>query len=440
MTYEFIFNIGAGGFGTVDRVKGPDGLAYARKTLVVPPHLTKDIVTPRFEREVKFQSAINHPNVARIIDHDLIVEPPYFIMHVAECSLEDEMNLDRTVGGQPNNALFHILSGLEEIHRLGYLHRDLKPGNVLKFKEQTNSNSWYALSDFGLMAVGEDASSTLTPSGIGGGTQRYQAPECAINFKRATQRSDIYSYGALLHDIFAPNPKRLPHERLTAPGAIGPVIEKCTEKNPHRRFQNVGQLREALFTALTNYQFIAGSSEELKVVGYLTNEVKLPNEEEWDYVFDFIDEIGEISQASRNVFQALRLEHIQQLSVEAPDLLTALGRMFGSHCRKLSFNFDFCDILANKAQLFYNLGDISLKAEMAIAMLILGLDHNRWFVERTFLRMAGPEISDELALRIIMEMSVLNIDFKSQFARMKSSISVDESQLHGRLQLAAMGI
>lgn len=395
-------------------------------------------MAPRFEREVKFQRAINHPHVVQIIDHDLSVEPPYFIMYLANCSLKDEMDADRTLGGNPNNALFHILNGLEEIHRLGYLHRDLKPGNVLKFSNG-NGQEWYALSDFGLMAVGEDASSTLTPSGIGGGTQAYQAPECAINFKRATARSDIYSFGAILHDIFAGNPKRLPHEKLTAPGAIGPVIEKCTEKNPHRRYQNVGQLREALFSALSNYQFIPSSGEEAKVVALLSDEVSLPRESDWDFIFDYLDELGEISAQSRNVFQALRLDHIDQLNIESPDLLSALGKMFATHCRSLSFNFDYCDVLANKAQAFYICGDLSLKAEIAIAMMVLGIDHNRWFVERVFLSMVGPDISDELSSRLLTEMSVLNIDFAEQFRRMKLSISCNENQLHERLRVAAAG-
>lgn len=438
MTYEFLEKIGAGGFGTVDRVKGTDGYAYARKSLVVPPQLTKEVVTPRFEREVKFQSAINHPHVVRIVAHDLAADPPYFIMHIADCSLLDEMLVDRTLGGNPNTALFHILNGLEEIHRLGYLHRDLKPGNVLRFT--TGSTTYYALSDFGLMAVGEEASTTLTMSGIGGGTQAYQAPECAINFKRATERSDIYSFGAILHDIFAPITKRLPHDELTAPGAIGPVIEKCTKKNPHRRYLNVGQLREALYAALSNYQFVPGSSEEAKVHGLLNDTSNLPTEAEWDSIFDFLDETGETSQASRDVFNALRLEHIKQLSEEAPDLLAALGRMFAVHCRKLSFNFEYCDVLANKAEQFYALGDMSLKAEMAIAMLVMGLDHNRWFVERVFLRMVNPAISDELAGRISTELSVLHIDFNEQFARMKNSINCNENMLHPVLQNLAFGI
>ena len=379
MAYHFVKERGKGGFGVVDEVRHDDGRFFARKTLQVPPHLDPTQVKPRFEREAKYQRAIQHNHVVPIYDFDLSANPPWFIMPLAECSLFDEMMADRHLGGEPQTILFHILAGLEEIHRLGYCHRDLKPHNVLRFNAQ-GGVALYALSDFGLMAVGEDASSTLTPSGIGGGTPAYQAPECALNFKRATARSDIYSFGALLHDIFAPNPKRLPHEELTAPGAIGPVIEKCTKRNAYRRYEDVQQLRDALFDALSEYQFSFQSDEEQKVVELLTNEAVLPNTDQWDAIFDFLDSTLDTDRAKRNVFLALRREHIQQLSTEDPDLMTALGKMYADHCRTGTFVFDYCDILAAKAQEFYDRGETGLRADIAVAMLILGLDHNRWFV------------------------------------------------------------
>ena len=432
MDYAPLRELGRGGFGIVEAVVGTDGQQYAKKTLQVPAHIDAEEMKPRFEREVRYQGAINHPNVVHIFDHDLNANPPWFIMPIAECSLYDEMVKDRTLSGTPSKALFDILAGLEEIHRRGYCHRDLKPGNVLRFHVAADQ-PLYALSDFGLMAVGEDASSTLTPSGMGGGTPAYQAPECAINFKRATARSDIYSFGALLHDIFANNPKRLPHEELTAPGAIGPVIEKCTKRNAHRRYKDVAQLREALFEALSDYTFSFESGEEEKVVGLLSDEAVLPSPEAWDRIFDLLDTDGAAGHPTYNVFRVLRLEHIQQLGEEDPDLLASLGKMFADHCRKRSFDFDYCDVLATKAQLFYDLGEVGLKADIAVGMLRLGIDHNRWFVERKFIQMVGP-ISAELAERIVVELSVLGIDFPYEFSRMQRSISANKAALHPVLQ------
>lgn len=432
MAYEFVRERGRGGFGIVEEVLC-DGHLYARKTLEIPAHLDLAQVKPRFEREVKYQSVIDHKNVVAILAHDLVASPPWFIMPLAQCSLFDELTADRTMGGAPQTALFHILAGLEEIHRLGYCHRDLKPHNVLKFIEQDGSPR-YALSDFGLMAVGEDASSTLTPSGIGGGTPAYQAPECALNFKRATPRSDIYSFGAMLHDIFAANPKRLPHEELTAQGAIGPVIEKCTKRNAYRRYRDVEELREALFDALNDYQFTFTSSEEQRVVEFLIPEDTYPNEDQWDEIFDFLDTTPEDGRPARNVFQALRRDHIEQLGSDDPDLMAALGKMFANHCRERSFDFDYCDVLAAKAQLFYDLGDTGLKADTAVAMLMLGVNHNRWFVMRKFMQMSGPSITEAVAQRIVVELSVRGINFPSKFTGLTGAISASPDMLHPALQ------
>jgi eukaryotic-like serine/threonine-protein kinase len=434
LDYQHIKERGRGGFGIVDEVKGDDGLLYARKTLVVPQHLNEVDVRPRFEREVRYQSAIKHQNVVHIFDSDLNSSPPWFTMQLAELSLYDEMVLDKTLAGNPRTALFHILAGLEEIHRLGYKHRDLKPQNVLKLAG-LDGTPLYALSDFGLMAIGEDTTATLTPTGIGGGTPAYQAPECAINFKKASARSDIYSFGAILHDIFAQNPKRLPHEKLTAPGAIGPVIEKCTEKNHLRRYKDVVALREALFDALNNYQFQSGSNEEQKIFDLLTESANLPTPDQWDDIFDFIENADVRGQPLRNVFRALRRDHIHQLAADDAELMAALGKMYAEHCRLLSFDFEYCDVLAGKAQEFYDLGDIGLKAEIAAAMLVLGLDHNRWFVEWKFMRMVAPEIADTLAQRIIVEFEVLKVDFRGKFARLQGSISANVASLHPALQV-----
>lgn len=433
MEYTFIKERGRGGFGVVNEVRGEDGLHYACKVLNVPPNISPELVKPRFEREVKYQSAIHHDHVVHIFEHHLDSNPPWFIMPLADWSFQDELEKDRTCGGDPSVPLFHILAGLEEIHRRGYCHRDLKPGNVLRFTG-ADGGPLYALSDFGLMAVGEDASSTLTPSGVGGGTQAYQAPECAINFKRATSRSDIYSFGAMLHDIFAPNPKRLPHVELTAPGAIGPVIEKCTKHYAHRRYKNVEELREALFSALHDYEFQFESNEEEAIVGILMREDVLPTTEEWDQIFDFLDTTPDSGQPTKNLFRALRREHIDQLNEHDPDLMDAIGKMFANHCRERSFDFDYCDVLAAKGQLFFDYGELGLKAAIAIGLLVLGTSHNRWFVERKFPAMAGPAASDELVQRIIVEMSVLNVDFKYQFFHLSSSISLNEDALHPRLR------
>lgn len=136
MAYELIEEIGEGGFGVVTKVRDEDGNIWAMKTYKAPniPDIDEAQLRKRFEREVRYQSNISHPNVVSIVDSNLEDNPPFFVMELAECSLLDEIQDDHTLGGAPNNALFNILAGLEAIHTLGITHRDLKPGNILKFE------------------------------------------------------------------------------------------------------------------------------------------------------------------------------------------------------------------------------------------------------------------------------------------------------------------
>ena len=133
------------------------------------PDVDEEQLRKRFEREVVYQSRIEHLNVVKIIAYDLKAEPPFFVMELGEESLLDELTADHTLGGNPNTALFDVLSGLEAIHILGITHRDLKPGNVLKIPDE-DGNFRYAISDFGLMTAAESQTTTLTKSNMGVGT------------------------------------------------------------------------------------------------------------------------------------------------------------------------------------------------------------------------------------------------------------------------------
>jgi serine/threonine protein kinase len=177
MAYRKIQELGRGGFGVVDLVEDAQGARWARKTFAPPllPGIDPDDLRVRFEREVRYQNQVNHPNVVAIHESDLTTDPPWFVMPLADCSLADELSIDRTLGGRPRKPLFDILAGLEALHDKGFKHRDLKPANVLKFTS-SDGTSRYAISDFGLMAPGAGQTSTLTASNMGGGTPLYSPP------------------------------------------------------------------------------------------------------------------------------------------------------------------------------------------------------------------------------------------------------------------------
>lgn len=430
MGYQTIRERGTGGFGVVYEVRNDMGVLFALKTLKPDAEAQNPDADlgARFRREVKYQSAIDHPNVVKIFEDHLTDTPPWFIMELAECSLSDELENDQTLGGNANHALFDILSGLQAIHAKGYKHRDLKPQNVLKIRNPDNTYR-YAISDFGLMAPAIGQTTTLTATNAGGGTPLYCAPECTNNLRRATHLADIYSFGAILHDIYGGVRNRLPYDQLTVNGPLKDVVEKCTLRQPRRRFQSVEALREALFEALDGQVIPFTSVEEEEIVALLSQGDRL-DDNDWDRVFDCIDENAYQDQPNNRIFRALSIEHISYLAEDSPELFNSLGRDYAEYAQEGEFRFDYCDVIASRAQAFYNHGDVGLRALVAIAMLELGTKHHRFYVERVFMQMASTEISNELAERIAVELTVQNIDFSQEFEYLKSSIGASRSSLH----------
>lgn len=431
MTYRFEYEKGRGGFARVDIVSNLQGQHFAQKTYDPQPQLLTDVgdeeLRRRFVREVQYQSSVNHPNVVQIVESFLWADPPAFIMPIAECTLKDEMAIDNTLGANLNTALFDILSGLEHLHRSGYVHRDLKPANVLKF---TNGDQVsYAISDFGLMSASHSDSSTLTGTNANGGTTNYAAPELIGNFRRATLAADIYAFGAILHDIFGNAAQRIPYTELDGPGDIGAIIQRCTKRLPMRRYPNVSALREELYQALHSRPVVFNSSSEERIVELLRANATL-DDGQWDEVFIQIERNLGRSQSTNIIFQALTIEHISALDGNAPELFSALGSYFADHINGHTFNFDYCDVLASKSEIFYNAGDITLKTNIALALLYLGTSHNRWYVERKAAAMLSSTIDDALAERIRVEITVTNFPFSAHIKHMEQSISFTRETLH----------
>ena len=251
LSYDKLEEIGRGGFGIVYKVRSADGQELALKELNVAAVGAgqEDDLRRRFEREVRYQHGIDHPNVVPISDFNLKDDPPWFVMPLAKGSFADELQRDRHLGGDPRKPLFDILSGIEALHKHAFCHRDLKPANVLCF-ETSSGEIVYKISDFGLTTPGAGMTSTLTASNMAGGTVLYRPPECAVNFRRATAQADIYSFGAILHDIFGTT-TRMPHSELTVAGDLGPVVEKCTKIQARRRYRSAEALREDLYDVLS---------------------------------------------------------------------------------------------------------------------------------------------------------------------------------------------
>lgn len=436
MTYTKIKEIGRGGFGRVFEVVNAKGERFALKefepnndiqSLIDRGFVKGSLLKGRFIREVKYQSQLDNQHIVRIVDRNLDGDKPWFVMELAIGTLQDDLKVDRSLGGDPSRALFDILAGLEDIHKRDIVHRDLKPVNVLKLLNKDGTIR-YAISDFGLISSVAAETTTLTQTGHGGGTPVYAAPELITKFSYATPSADIYSVGAILHDIFDGG-NRTPYLEQTTDGPCREIIEKCTKTNPARRYQSVASLRDAIYQELSGKILTFKSGAEKEIVEILQDGRAL-TDNEWDRVYNFINRPETVAQSKKNIFSVLSSDHFRELSNSSAELLNALATEFSNYARNEGHDFDYCDVIADKLEAIFLCGSIGIQAHCLISLLVLGVDHNRWFVENKFLRLASPQMNSNIAERVELDIEAEEFDFKTYIKRMEKSIGNRTHLLH----------
>ncbi len=255
--YEILASIGAGGMGAVYRARD------ARLNRDVAIKVSGAEFGERFEREAKAIAALNHPNICQIYD----VGPDYLVMECVDgapiVSREHPQPLS------PADALrlaTQIAAALEAAHAKGIIHRDLKPANILVTKDGVVKLLDFGLAKQGRGSAAEDLTQTIGGTQVGTimGTPAYMSPEQAEG-RPADARSDIFSFGAVLHEMLSghrafagesaaaiigaiihKNP-----EPLEAPPALEAIVLKCLSKSPDERLQSATELRQALEGAST---------------------------------------------------------------------------------------------------------------------------------------------------------------------------------------------
>jgi serine/threonine protein kinase len=195
--YEIAEVISSGGMSVVYRARDTGiGRLVAIKLLMPASATIPTAADTRFLAEVRILGSISHPNVVQIFDFGDIYGVPYIVMEY----LEGE-DLSRTLeGGRSGDTNWKLgvarqLSGaLEHVHNAGIVHRDLKPANIFIMRSGA-----VKLMDFGIARID---SSRPTRASVLVGTPAYLAPE-QVKGEAATHRSDIYSFGIVLFELFS---------------------------------------------------------------------------------------------------------------------------------------------------------------------------------------------------------------------------------------------
>jgi tetratricopeptide (TPR) repeat protein len=252
--YEIIEELGKGGMGRVYRVldkKINEEVALK----LIKPEIADDKTIERFGRELKMARRISHKNVCRMYHLSEESGTHYITMeYISGETLKSMIRMTKQLSiGTAVSIAKQVCEGLNEAHRLGVIHRDLKPQNIMIDKQGIAR-----IMDFGI-ARSLDSEGTTQP-GILIGTPEYMSPE-QTEFREVDQRSDIYSLGVILFEMLT---GRIPFEGETPisvammhksvkppvpkkfnaqiPDDLSRIVLKCLEKDRKDRYQDVGDL------------------------------------------------------------------------------------------------------------------------------------------------------------------------------------------------------
>lgn len=241
--------LGRGGMGSVWLA---DDEVLERKVAIkevdLPPAAGSDehdLLRERVIREARTAARLDHPNVVRIFDVAEDEDRPWIVMEVLTgCTLSEEVRDHGPLSpARAANVGLALLDALEAAHRVGVVHRDVKPANV-----QLCEGGRVVLTDFGIASSASDSSITRTGEVVG--SPAYMSPERARG-ETLGQPSDLFSLGATLYHAVEGRPpfdRGTPLATLTAvvhdspgpfasAGPLRPVLVGLLAKRPEERWE-----------------------------------------------------------------------------------------------------------------------------------------------------------------------------------------------------------
>ena len=246
--------LGSGGMADVYEAEDTRlGRRVAVKVLPQEYSRNQDFIT-RFEREVKASAALSHSNIVTVFEFGSIEGLNYYTMRLLPGGdLREKIAKGMTLV-DVLRTLRGVLQAFQHAHARGFVHRDVKPENIM-FDDQGTP----ILTDFGI-AKALDSHTRMTQTGMAVGTPRYISPEQAMG-KDVDGRSDLYSLGCILYEMLtgsvpykADTPIATIFQHVNEPvptldeefATFRELLDKLMAKSPDDRFQDATQALAAL--------------------------------------------------------------------------------------------------------------------------------------------------------------------------------------------------
>jgi serine/threonine-protein kinase len=261
--YEILDKLGTGGMGTVYKARH-----RRMKRVVALKLLTRDTekaeaFRQRFQREVETIARLSHPNIVMAFDADEEKAGPFLVMEfINGCDLATEVARSSPLSvADAVDCTLQAARGLEYAHSQRIIHRDIKPGNLLR-----DATGLVKVGDLGLARLNSpNAMNSLTQAGSILGTLDYLPPEQATSSTVIDHRVDIYSLGCTLHYLLTGQPPyqaksvlamldkhrdgeipSLCTERPEVPAALDAIFRHMLAKKPDDRQQTMTEVVRAL--------------------------------------------------------------------------------------------------------------------------------------------------------------------------------------------------
>jgi serine/threonine-protein kinase len=260
--YSIERQLGEGGMATVFLARD---IRHDRRVAikVLREDVAQRMGAERFLREIRTTATLNHPHIVPLHDSGEADGIVYYVMPFVEGeSLRDRLDREGQLPvPEAVRIACDIASALDYAHRHGFVHRDVKPANILLHENRA------LVADFGIARVleGSGGDLRLTESGMSIGTLQYMSPEQAMGEKHVTGRTDVFALGAMLYEMLAgeppftgestqtivakmmtTSPVPIRELRPTVPARVAAAIDGALQKVAADRFGTAAEFAEAL--------------------------------------------------------------------------------------------------------------------------------------------------------------------------------------------------